>query len=839
MKKFLSVLLLVLVSVGLFVSCNPNAVETVFEKAQRNIIPVANIKPVEIVVDQDKLVVGENTVEINIPTLSDTQLTEVANKINTLQKNKTVASFTNTNLEKSINISKQEGLNKVLAALKNEATDTSAKSNIETKQAKDIVLGIKLELSKVDVSSADDLTITYMEFDVTPIASITVKDSTGNDLSVTTEVKKLLEEPITFRLPVDPSVTDKTMAIYHEDEFLGNYEIITEGNEKYVEVESQNFSKFGYQIVNKNNAGAEIGDTLYFKFEDAVARVKNNETITLLKPANPAKDIVINEAITFSVDKNTKEYDDDKIKAGEGFKLTKAGTDKVTYTIVTYTAPNTYTVTFDMQGHGTQISTKTNIVSGSTIEEPPAPTADGYTFGGWYKEAACTTAWNFNTDSVTKNTTLYAKWTAKTYTITYKDLGDNTFSGTHGANYPKSHTYGTATTLVNPTKTGYTFDGWFTTSDCSGTAITSIAATGYTSNITLYAKWLSFKAVYNTNGDANTLTFYYDAVDHSGENITVYNNLPTAATNPNAWDYNSIRGSVKSVVIDSSVADYHSLTSTAYMFQKMQKAENISGTENLDTSKVTSMAGMFFSCKVLSSLDVSGFDTSIVTDMQSMFNNCNELSSLDLSSFKTSIVTNMQSMFLNCKKLTALDISSFNTSEVGNMNGMFKDCSALAKITFGNSFDTSKVTNMGDMFRNCSNLISVKTTENVKIKEQLGNGWTYDDGAYARWGVTGSIASKGFNWDKDVGMTETGNGTKVFESPAITLTTSDQFKVRLGGAWTTNYGAPGENEPYEIASGISIEATTNGKNIKVPADGDYIIKLDLNNNEITVTVASK
>jgi len=38
-------------------------------------------------------------------------------------------------------------------------------------------------------------------------------------------------------------------------------------------------------------------------------------------------------------------------------------------------------------------------------------TRSSYTFGGWYKEAACANAWNFSTDTVTGNITLYAKWT--------------------------------------------------------------------------------------------------------------------------------------------------------------------------------------------------------------------------------------------------------------------------------------------------------------------------------------------------------------------------------------------------------------------------------------------
>ena len=47
----------------------------------------------------------------------------------------------------------------------------------------------------------------------------------------------------------------------------------------------------------------------------------------------------------------------------------------------------------------------------SLIDAPTAPTAEGYRFDGWYKNAACTKAWNFETDTVTTNTTLYAKWT--------------------------------------------------------------------------------------------------------------------------------------------------------------------------------------------------------------------------------------------------------------------------------------------------------------------------------------------------------------------------------------------------------------------------------------------
>jgi uncharacterized repeat protein (TIGR02543 family) len=66
-------------------------------------------------------------------------------------------------------------------------------------------------------------------------------------------------------------------------------------------------------------------------------------------------------------------------------------------------------VTFNSQG-GSPVGSQ-SIANGSKAAQPAAPTREGYTFDGWYQEAACTNAWNFASDVVTANTTLYAKWT--------------------------------------------------------------------------------------------------------------------------------------------------------------------------------------------------------------------------------------------------------------------------------------------------------------------------------------------------------------------------------------------------------------------------------------------
>ena len=83
--------------------------------------------------------------------------------------------------------------------------------------------------------------------------------------------------------------------------------------------------------------------------------------------------------------------------------------------------------------------------------------------------------------------------TVRIYTITYKDVGDTAFTGAHELGYPTSHTYGTATSLAGASKEGYTFEGWFTSSDGTGTAVTSLGATDYTANVTLYAKWENWR----------------------------------------------------------------------------------------------------------------------------------------------------------------------------------------------------------------------------------------------------------------------------------------------------------------------------------------------------------
>lgn len=85
-------------------------------------------------------------------------------------------------------------------------------------------------------------------------------------------------------------------------------------------------------------------------------------------------------------------------------------TDTVTANIILYAKWTAeYVVTYNSNG-GTAVAAET-VLAGGKATEPTPPTKQGFTFGGWYKNDTLTTAWDFSTDTVNQNTTLYAKWT--------------------------------------------------------------------------------------------------------------------------------------------------------------------------------------------------------------------------------------------------------------------------------------------------------------------------------------------------------------------------------------------------------------------------------------------
>ena len=194
-----------------------------------------------------------------------------------------------------------------------------------------------------------------------------------------------------------------------------------------------------------------------------------------------------------------------------------------------------------------------------------------------------------------------------------------------------------------------------------------------------------------------TLTFFLASKETLGENEYELNSgkkLPE-------WVKHTF--SITKVVFDTSFANARP-TSCYKWFFWCEKLNQVEGIKNLNTKEVTDMADMFYECRDLSSLDVSGFNTEKVTDMSGMFYECISLKLLDVAKFNTANVKSMSNMFYRCNNLDLLNVTNFNTANVTNMQGMFYSCPALTTIYASDKFVTGQVTDGSNMFSNCINL---------------------------------------------------------------------------------------------------------------------------------------
>ena len=200
-------------------------------------------------------------------------------------------------------------------------------------------------------------------------------------------------------------------------------------------------------------------------------------------------------------------------------------TTNTTHTIYAHWNTNSYSVTYDANG-GTVSPTSKSITYGSTYGTLPTPSRTGYTFLGWYTSRTNgTQVISSTTVTTTSNHTIYAHWRANTYTVTYNANNGSVSPASKNVTYGSS--YGT---LARPTRTGYNFDGWYT-SATGGMLITSSTQVTTASNHTIYAHW-------STNG----LTVNFDAnggsVYQSSKNVTygsTYGTLPTPSKSGNRF----------------------------------------------------------------------------------------------------------------------------------------------------------------------------------------------------------------------------------------------------------------------------------------------------------------
>ena len=206
------------------------------------------------------------------------------------------------------------------------------------------------------------------------------------------------------------------------------------------------------------------------------------------------------------------------------------------------------------------------------------------------------------------------------------------------------------------------------------------------------ASWVRWDA------PTGTLSFHRSATKPVGDNIY-------ELQYGNRQDWNAHAAEIKKVIFKAGFRD-ETHTTCSNWFSGCTNLASIEGIENLNTSNVKNMSGMFAKCSNLETLDLSRFNTEKVENMSKMFYGCTKLHDLNISSFNTENVTNMYGMFDGCSSLETLDLSHFNTRYVlySGMNYMFNGCSSLSSLDVSN-FTTDKPSMQLDgLFQGCSSL---------------------------------------------------------------------------------------------------------------------------------------
>ena len=177
---------------------------------------------------------------------------------------------------------------------------------------------------------------------------------------------------------------------------------------------------------------------------------------------------------------------------GGWFTASNGGSQVFSSTKVTATSNHTLyaqwsameiTVTFNANGGSVSTGSK-KVTFDSTYGTLPTPTRTGYDFDGWFTASSGGSQVSSSTKVTTdSDQTLYARWSAKEITVTFNANGGSVSQSSKKVAFDS--TYGT---LPTPTRSGYTFNGWFTASS-GGSQVSSSTKVTATSNHTLYAQW--------------------------------------------------------------------------------------------------------------------------------------------------------------------------------------------------------------------------------------------------------------------------------------------------------------------------------------------------------------
>lgn len=308
------------------------------------------------------------------------------------------------------------------------------------------------------------------------------------------------------------------------------------------------------------------------------------------------------------------------------------------------------TLSFDMNGHGTQITDEV-IAVGESFTAPSDPTAEGYRFLGWYTDEECTKPYTFGTEVTSSGTrTVYAKWQAMSDGWYVADTDDD---GVGDTLY-----IGTAAPDSDPSVVG---QGTFTPS-------------GYNSAASVpwntYAATITSAVVLSECVDVTSTAHWFEGMS----NLTDVGVL--------------------------GLGDMSKVTSTNSMFKGCVSLE-AAPVSDWAMSSVTDISGMFENCSSLNVLGTSTWDLSSVTDASRAFYGCGQLSEIESVNWHLTSLENASGMFRYCYNLEEIDTSGWGTmSALKDGSGMFYGCSALESLNTS-TWSFASLENASHMFDGC------------------------------------------------------------------------------------------------------------------------------------------
>ena len=213
-----------------------------------------------------------------------------------------------------------------------------------------------------------------------------------------------------------------------------------------------------------------------------------------------------------------------------------------------------------------------SVIIGNTIAAPLDPFRADYVFSGWYKDATCTQAWDFNNDAVTTDIVLYADWKLISYSVTYHS--DGASNGNAPVDDSSPYSGGSIVKVLgngSMARTNFTFDGWSTS--LGGPLTYKMGDTFViTADVDLYPVWKHTSG----SGEVAKSTFYIypnaDRGSYIDPSVTVMVKEGGSVT----FTFYALSGyEIKSVMIDGS--EYSELLSAgSYTFSNVTKDHSIS-----------------------------------------------------------------------------------------------------------------------------------------------------------------------------------------------------------------------------------------------------------------------